>query len=183
YCFFYAILTCLGKELKELSAVLCNKFDKGEVEQPEYQNRPKQVSDDFARRLGKYGEAIFKVKNIDRSDVEARKLHDRENYTFYNAPLFLIVHAPADAVAGTFLDMGLFIQNIILGFESYGIGSCPQFSITKFNQTIRNYLGEIIQNRLIVCGISIGYADMNKPVNLFFPEPDHPETYIYYHKK
>ncbi|MGH3922403.1 MAG: hypothetical protein ACRDTT_05965 [Pseudonocardiaceae bacterium] len=41
----------------------------------------------------------------------------------------MILHLPGNAEAGTFLDKGLFLQNVMLGLVSFGLGSYPQYSV------------------------------------------------------
>jgi nitroreductase len=65
--------------------------------------------------------------------------------------------------------MGLFVQNVLLGLVAVGLGSCPQFSVTAYSDTIREHLG-FGPDRLIVCGMAVGYPDPEAPVNAFAPE-------------
>ena len=81
----------------------------------------------------------------------------------------MILHLPADAVAGTFLEMGFFLQNIMLGLVARGLGSCPQASVTGYSDCIRAELG-LGADRLIVCSLAVGYPDPRATVNAFAPE-------------
>ena len=56
------------------------------------------------------GYALFELKGIARDDVPARKAHGRENFTFFGAPVHMILHLPVGAERGNFLDAGMFLQ-------------------------------------------------------------------------
>ena len=75
------------------------------------------------RRSARAGE-LFAAKGIDRDDDAARRIHDRDNLRFYGAPVAMIFHVAGNAEAGTFLDMGMFVQNVMLGLVAFGLGSC-----------------------------------------------------------
>ena len=58
---------------------------------------------------------------------------------------------------------------VMLGLLARGLGSCPQASVAGYSDAIREHLG-FGADRLIVCGMSIGYPDEAAPVNGFVPE-------------
>ena len=80
----------------------------------------------------------------------------------------MIFHLPMESERGNFLDIGLFMQNVMLGLVVEGLGSCPQFSICSYSDTIRQVLG--LNNRMIVCGMAVGIPDESAKVNTFIPE-------------
>ena len=71
------------------------------------------------------------------------------------------------AERGTFLDMGFFMQSVMLGAVSVGLGTCPQYSLAMYADICREQLG--LHDRMIVCGMSIGYPDENAIVNSYVP--------------
>src|SRR5436190_22049929 len=81
----------------------------------------------------------------------------------------MILHVPANAASGTFLEIGCFLQNIMLGLVACGLGSCPQYSVAGYSARIRAELG-MSADRLIVCSLAVGYPDPQAPVNAFVPE-------------
>lgn len=156
-----------GSAQAELSALICDRFDQGLSEEPDYVYTPDPWPEGFLERARECGYGLFALKGIDRKDRVARQAHDRENFTFFGAPLTMVFHLSAPAERGMFLDMGLFLQNVMLGLWAHGIGSCPQFSLTSYSDTIRRHLG--LDGRLIVCGLSAGYPDPEALVNTYVP--------------
>ena len=81
----------------------------------------------------------------------------------------MVLHLPAGAERGNFLDAGMFLQNLMLALTAQGLGSCPQYSVAGYAEVIRTYLG-LLADRWIVCGLSVGHPDPTAEVNSFVPE-------------
>jgi nitroreductase len=165
----WRVAVLVGAAREELVRKLCDAFDRGVPAKHDYANRPLSEGPAEEARARAAGTGVLVAKGIARADDDARRAHLRDNQRFYGAPVALIFHLPADAVPGTFLEMGLFVQNVLLGLVAVGLGSCPQFSVTAYSDTIREHLG-FGPDRLIVCGMAVGYPDPKAPVNAFAPE-------------
>jgi nitroreductase len=163
------VAVLLGTAREELARKLCDCFDRGVPARHDYANRPPSEGSVEEARARAAGAGVFAAKGIERADEAARRGHLRDNQRFYGAPVELIFHLPADAPPGIFLEMGFFVQNVMLGLVARGLGSCPQFSITAYSDAIREHLG-FGPDRLIVCGMAVGYPDPAAPVNAFAPE-------------
>tara|TARA_A100001015_G_scaffold101795_1_gene113079 strand:- start:3922 stop:4602 length:681 start_codon:yes stop_codon:yes gene_type:complete len=157
------------KSLEQLKHSLCKAFDQNKEQTPDYTYMTGPMPKDFKERARECGYALYDLKNIKREDQAARRAHFRENYLFFDAPMAIIFHLHANAERGNFLDMGCFLQNILLGLETMGLGACPQFSVAGYPDTIKAQLG-IEKERLIVCGLSLGYPDKKAIINTFIPK-------------
>ena len=157
-----------GETLADLSQRLCVLFDANTQPAPDYAYCPDPEPSEFVDRARACGHAIFSHKGIDRHDRAARREHSRENFLFFNAPIVCIFHLPKLAERGNFLDLGMFMQNVMLGLVAYGLGSCPQASIAGYPDAIRECL-ELSENRLVVAGLAIGRPDPAASVNSFIP--------------
>lgn len=163
----WGVAVVSGKSRDELSDLICAKFDLGESEEPDYIYHNEPLSPEFMQRARECGYGLFELKGIDRHDRRQRLAHNRENFTFFGAPVALFFHLPSDAERGNFLDLGFFMQNVMLGLVGEGMASCPQFSVTSYSQTIRAFLG--LQGRILVCGLTVGYPDPAALVNSYVP--------------
>ena len=157
-----------GVAREKLGQRLCASFDAGVSPAPDYVNRPAAMNPSHVERARLAGIGLFAARGIERDDIAARRMHDRDNLRFYGAPVAMIFHVPGNAEAGTFLDMGMFVQNVMLGLVSFGLGSCPQYSVAGYGFVIREEL-RLTPDRVIVCGLSVGYPDTDAPVNGFYP--------------
>jgi nitroreductase len=165
----WQVAVVTGAARARLAERLCADFDADEPVRPDYVNRPPVLDPPYLARAEAAGVGVLKTKGIERSDAQARRAHLRDNYRFYGAPVVMILHVPANAAPGTFLEIGCFLQNIMLGLVACGLGSCPQYSVAGYSARIRAELG-MSADRLIVCSLAVGYPDPQAPVNAFVPE-------------
>jgi nitroreductase len=135
----------------------------------DYESRPAELPPVCQERAALASAGVHEAKGIARDDKAGRRSHLRDNFLFYGAPVALIFHLPSNAAPGTFLEMGFFVQNVMLGLVARGLGSCPQASVTGYSDALREHLG-LGPDRLIVCGMSVGYPDESVAVNRFAPE-------------
>ncbi len=162
-----AVLTGGAREV--LVRKLCGLFDRDAPMRMDYASRPAELPPAHEERARAASAGVHAARGIARDDDAGRRGHLRDNFRFYGAPVAMIFHLPANATPGTFLEMGFFVQNVMLGLVARGLGGCPQASVTGYSDAIREHLG-LGPDRLIVCGMSVGYPDETAPVNHFAPE-------------
>lgn len=165
----WAVVVLSGAARMRLADRLCAAFDADEPARPDYASRRPSSDPRELERAERAGRGLFEASGIARDDRQARRAHLRSNFQFHGAPVAMILHLPADAVPGTFLEMGFFLQNVMVGLVACGLGSCPQFSVAGYSNCIRLELG-LGADRLIVCSLAVGYPDPHVPVNEFVPE-------------
>lgn len=165
----WAVAVLLGEAREALARRLCDLFDRGAPMKMDYESRPAELPPSHQERATAASAGVHAAKGIARDDAAGRRGHLRDNFRFYGAPVAMIFHLPSNAAPGTFLEMGFFVQNVMLGLIARGLGSCPQASVTGYSDAIREHLG-LGPDRLIVCGLSVGWVDESAPVNGFVPE-------------
>ena len=80
-----------------------------------------------------------------------------KNYAFFGAPVGLIVTIDRRLEVGSWLDLGMFVQNVLLAAAGHGLQSCPQETFSRYHRILRPLLS-IPAEQMVVCGISIGRA-------------------------
>jgi nitroreductase len=165
---FWQVAVLTGDARAELSRRMCAALDSGLPYEADYASRPTPMGAPYDQRAFAWGAEFYGLLGIDRDDGTARREFERRNLRFYGAPVAMIFHLPHNAVHGTFLEMGFFLQNVMLGLVAAGLGSCPQFSVARYGRVIREFLG-LGRERLVVCGLSVGHADESAPINHFHP--------------
>ena len=109
---------------------------------------------DRSRRVGK---GIYDTLGIERTDADARFRFLERNYEFFGAPvaLFFFSHRGLDRF-GT-LDVGLFMENVMLGAKARGLGTCAQGYLGNYPDIIKDEF-DVPSEYALVCGMSLGYA-------------------------
>lgn len=114
-------------------------------------------------RSQRVGKGIYDTLGIDRADKEARFKFLERNYEFFGAPvaLFFFTHRGLDQF-GT-LDLGLYMQTVMLSAKSLGIGTCAQGYLGNYPDIIREEF-DVPDHYALVCGMSLGYPS-DHPIN------------------
>jgi nitroreductase len=166
---FWQVAVVTDEARDELSRRLRAALDSGEHYEQDYVNRPEPMGEVYEQRAFAWGAAYYGALGVDRDDRAGRREVERKNLHFWGAPVAMVFHLPHNAVPGTFLEMGFFLQNVMLGLISCGLGSCPQYSVTRYSAVIRDFLG-LGTERLVVANLCVGYVDESAPINRFYPE-------------
>lgn len=117
----------------------------------------------LVERSQRVGKGIYDTLEIDRADAAARFKFLERNYEFFGAPtaLFFFTHRGLDHF-GT-LDLGLYMQTVMLAAKARGIGTCAQGYLGNYPDIIRQEF-DVSDDYALVCGMSIGYPS-DHPIN------------------
>jgi nitroreductase len=139
----------------------------GGVEQhPDYTYYPKVWPEPFKARRKECGIALYKSLDIKREDVERRNQVWEDNYRFFGAPVGLIFYFDKFLSEGSLVDMGMFVENVMLAALHFGLGTCSQAALAEYPDIVRKELS-ISDDYHILCGMSLGYPDLEAPVNQY----------------
>ena len=86
------------------------------------------------------------------------------NYAFFDAPVGLMFTIDRVMEQGSWLDYGMFLQNIMVAARGRGLDTCPQAAWTQYHRIILPAIGASA-DEMLVCGMSLGYADPNAVEN------------------
>ncbi|HRE30524.1 MAG TPA: nitroreductase, partial [Candidatus Berkiella sp.] len=101
-----------------------------------------------------------------KDDIEKRKEQWYRNYAFFDAPIALVFYLDAKLCKGSWMDMGMFLQNVMLAARGFGLETCPQAALAEYPDIIRRHLN-INEHYHIVCGMALGFADWSHPINQY----------------
>ena len=91
------------------------------------------------------------------------------NFCFFDAPVGLIFTIDRVMQQGSWLDYGMFLQSLMVAVRARGLDTCPQAAFTQYHRIIERELA-IPGSDMVVCGMSLGYADMSKVENTLVTE-------------
>ena len=80
----------------------------------------------YLERRRKVGWDLYSLLDIKKGDYKKTLEFHSQNYRFFNAPIGLIFSIEKDLGWMSWLDYGMFMQNISLICRSFGLHSCPQ---------------------------------------------------------
>ncbi len=171
-----AKVALLGPKTRNLlSEALIEQFDAGIAPNPDYSFCPGSWPDAYKARRKACGSSLYRSLRIGLDDVEGRKNHRRRNFRFFDASAALIIFVDHDMPKGSWLDVGLFIQNLLLAAEGLGLASCAMATLAEYPDTVRSILS--LAGVDIVCGIALGYEDPDHPLNSYRTEREPLENF------
>jgi nitroreductase len=85
---------------------------------------------------------------------------------FYGAPVAIIICLNDCFSARQFVDVGTAVGYMALAAEASGLASCPIGLISDYADEIRELLN-IPENKRVVIGVALGYADKENPMAQF----------------
>ena len=91
------------------------------------------------------------------------------NYAFFDAPVGLMFTIDRILEIGSWLDYGMFIEAVMVAARGRGLDTCPQAAFNKFHRIIAEHIA-MPETQTLVCGMSLGYADMTKIENTLTTE-------------
>lgn len=154
-----------GERKAALSAAILGSGVRPEkIEWDDYRYYPDQFFEPYQTRRRTVGFALYNLLGIGRREVERmRAQHDR-NFTFFDAPVGLIFTIDRRLNAGSWVDHGMFLQNVMIAARGRGLHTCPQAAFAPYHRQIRPLLG-IPDEEIVVCGMALGFEDVTKPEN------------------
>jgi len=123
----------------------------------EYKYYAADLPEPYLNRRQEFGRLFYGSLGIAQTDTVVRSRQTARNYAFFDAPVGLIVTIDRWLEVGSWFDLGMFVQNVLLAAAGRGLQCCPQETFAKYHRILRPMLS-ISSEQIVVCGISIGYA-------------------------
>lgn len=135
----------------------------------EYRYYPETFREPYQSRRRKVGWDLYGLLGVTKGDVAGMKRQSAANLRFFGAPVALMVTIDRDLEIGSWLDLGMFVQTLLIAAQGHGLDSCPQAIFARFHPVVRRELA-IPESEVVVCGVAIGKADPDAPANRLVPE-------------
>jgi nitroreductase len=154
-----------GDKKKALSKMLIELLENGTEPCPDLPV-PTSWPAAEAARIDHLFKRRAEATGVDLNDPEIVRKAKRANFSFYGAPHAIYLFQDASLTPWSLFDLGLFAQCLMLAAHANGLGTVPQAFVTDYAQDVKKLLS-IPETKRLVLGISIGYPDMESPVNAF----------------
>jgi nitroreductase len=163
----WKVTVLTGNTLKSLAAKVHAAFDNPTVaanHTEEYAYYPTEWRSPYIDRRRKVGWDLYGLLGIQKTDKARMHAQHGRNYTFFDAPVGLMFTIDRVMQQGSWLDYGMFLQNIMVAARARGLDTCPQAAFTPFHKIILEHI-EAPATDMLVCGMSLGWADPNAVEN------------------
>ena len=165
-----------GEAMARLKAAMLGKLADG-PEMPEYDIYPKELVSPYRDRRVAVGEAMYERIGIPREDKMARRMWFARNFAFFGAPVALFTTVDKRMGPPQWSDLGMFLQTFMLLAVSEGLSTCAQECWAVYPETVRTFLNTP-HERMVFCGMAIGYEDASEPANALRTERARPDEWL-----
>ena len=145
-----------------------------------YEYYPREWVTPYLDRKKKVGWELYGLLGIAKGDKQRMHEQHGRNYRFFDAPVGLLFTIDRVLQQGSLLDYGMFLQSVMVAARARGLHTCPQAAFLKYHHVIAEVLG-IPDEHMLVCGMSLGYADDSSVENDLVTEREAVSTFTTFH--
>ncbi|XYJ11522.1 nitroreductase [Telluria sp. B2] len=145
----------------------------------EYAYYPREWVSPFVDRRRKVGWDLYSLLGLTRDNKAGMAAQHARNFRFFDAPVGLIFTIDRVMEQGSWLDYGMFLQNIMVAARGRGLDTCPQAAFTQYHRIIAEQL-QLPANETVVCGMALGWADPAKIENSLVTEREPLASFVHF---
>lgn len=152
-----------GSATEYFRAALANRVQRNFEEQPDFAF-PLAYEGRYCERRRASGWQLYESLGIAKGDRVASGQQMLKNFDLFGAPHVAIVTTDRSLGIYGAVDCGLFVQSFLLAAASMGVATIPQAALASQAPLVREHFS-LPDDRLVLLGISFGYADTEHPAN------------------
>jgi nitroreductase len=168
----WKVTVLTGDAKARLSAAIGAAYDDPEERArhtEEYAYYPTEWVPPYIDRRRKVGWDLYGLLGIAKTDKARMHAQHGRNFDFFGAPVGLIFTIDRVLRQGSWLDYGMFLQNIMVAARARGLDTCPQAAFTQWHRIIAEQL-QLPASEMVVCGMALGHAVPDAPENQLLTE-------------
>ena len=135
----------------------------------EFSYYPVKWRDPYLARRRKLGWDLYGLLGIGKGEREKTWEQHGRNFLFFDAPVGMIFTIDRDMEVGGYMDLSLFMENIMIAARGHGLDTCPQAAWMEYPNAVAKSL-EIPEGEVVVCGMALGYEDTSQVENSLVTE-------------
>ncbi|WP_343504372.1 nitroreductase [Alloyangia pacifica] len=165
-----------GAPLADLSAALLGAIEEGRPQVAQYSYFPTPLPPALKAKQRAAGYALYAALGIARRDLAGRRDQFTRNYAFFDAPVGIVVTIEPEMGKGCFMDLGMALMALMVAAQGMGYATCGIGALANYADVAHAHLG-LGDDEMVVCGMALGRADPEAPVNKVETARDTLETY------
>ena len=155
----YALMGASRQGLVDKIMAAYNDPAQAGLHKAEYDYYPPKWVSPYIERRRQVGLDLYGLLGIGKGETERMHVQHGRNYQFFDAPVGLIFTIDRIMGKGSWMDYGMFLQNIMVAARARGLDTCPQAAFGHYHAVVSAHLGLDEQTEMVVVGMALGYAD------------------------
>lgn len=122
--------------------------------------------DEYRKRQVACAISLYDAMDIKYEEKDKRQALMLRNWQFFGAPHVAFFSMPKSMGPVNAVDVGIYLQTVMLLMAENGIACCPQGALAMFPDAAYEIAG-VPEDDGILFGLSFGYAETDAPINNF----------------
>ena len=153
-----------GEARVRLEAAICELADAGAEAAREFPPAAEAISGVYLERRRACGWGYYGTMGVTREDWDGRAALARKNFEFFGAPHVAFFSMPRTMGHSNAVDMGIFLQTVMLVMQEKGIGCIAQGALATYPDPVRE-IADVPEENGILFGLSFGFEDRDAHIN------------------
>ena len=172
----WQVAVVFGETKSKLANALSICRANSEAARQDYNYYPTKIEEPYISRKKACGKALYTALSIQKDDIKKRKEQWMKNYYSFDAPVVLYFFIDEILETGSWVDCGMFIQNVMLAARGFGLETCAQAALAEYPDVVRNIL-KINDTKKLICGMALGHANYQDTSYQYRTEREPVETF------
>ncbi|MBU6499998.1 MAG: nitroreductase [Rhodospirillales bacterium] len=161
----WRVTALAGEALARFCAGVAGAYASGaEADNLETRYYPTPLPEPWLSRRRRIGWDLYGLLGIARGETAKMRAHVERNLHYFGAPVGLICTIDRRLLIGSWIDYGMFLENICIAARARGLDTCAMAVFAEFPRTVRALL-DLPESDIVVCGMAIGHEDPAAPAN------------------
>lgn len=155
-----------GEARDNIEKAMISEIMSGKPPTPHFTPGDQGLNDQYRTRQVACAVSLYGAMDIKKEDKQKRQELMVKNWQFFGAPHAAFFSMPKTMSEINAVDMGIYLQSIMLLLTENGLASCPQGALAMYTAAVHE-MANIPDDHAIMFGLSFGYADEGATINAF----------------
>ncbi len=160
------VVVVSGAVRDKIEQAMVSDIMSGKEPTPYFTPGDQGLKDEYRKRQIACAISLYDAMDIKYEEKDKRQQLMLRNWQFFGAPYAAFFSMPKTMSEINAVDMGIYLQSIMLLLTENGLASCPQGALAMYTDAVQE-MANIPENHAIMFGLSFGYPDEQNQINQF----------------
>jgi nitroreductase len=160
------VVVVSGRSRDKIEEAMIGEIMSGKAPSPHFTPGDQNLKDQYRKRQVACAISLYDAMNIKYEEKDKRQQLMLRNWQFFGAPYAAFFSMPKSMSEINAVDMGIYLQTLMLLLTENGLASCPQGALATYTDAVHE-MANIPEDHAVMFGLSFGYADPDNKINKF----------------
>lgn len=153
-----------GEAREQLEKAIVEEIFSGKAPSPVFKPGDAELTGVYKERQYACAMDYYGTMGIERHEKDKRQALMLKNWQFFGAPHVAFLSMPASMGPVNAVDIGIYLQTLMLLLVDYGLASIPQGALAFYPDPVLE-IAQLPEGHAIICGLSFGYEQEGEQIN------------------